>query len=108
MEGCLLEKKTDQVPWTIRQTFLGILITLVPLILLDIGLNSLGGRSTPIRPLKPQVDFTAALITLIFSSLIEGAFLIAPLYFANRAFRSMAAHTKAAFQALGFRGFRTG
>ena len=47
-------------------------------------------------------------MTFVFSLIIEGAFLIAPLYFANAAYRSIRPHTRLALRALGFRGYRIG
>lgn len=114
MEGHLvekhsdLEKQPDEAPWTIQQTFLGIFVTLVPLILFSVGLNSLGGKPTHTTPLPPMVDLVNAFVTFIFSSLIEGVFLIAALYFGNRPLRSIPGHLRLTLQALGFRSFRAG
>jgi len=105
----LVEKQSDEAPWTIQQTFLGIVLTLVPWILLVVGLNSLGGTSSPRKtPLPPQADLVGAIVTFIFSFVIEAAFLIAPLYFANRAFRSTPSYGRLALRALGFRDFHGG
>lgn len=118
MERNLLEPETDKqpetnipadiAPWTTQQTFLGTLITLIPWIALSLLLSSLNGAATVTKPLSPQADLTGAIITIIFSTLIEGAFLIAPVYFANAAFRSITPHARLAIQALGFRHFRVG
>lgn len=97
---------TDKAPWTIRQTFMGIFLTLFPWILLALLLNSLGGgKAAGSGTLSPQRDLIAAIITLVFSSIIEGAFLIAPFYYANAAFRGITPHAKLALRALGFRKF---
>ncbi len=105
-------EKQPEVPWTIKQTFASILATLVPWILLSAGLSSLSGtKSALTKPLSPQADLVAAVITFVFSFIVEGSLLIAPLYIANRAFRIMASHMRLALQALGFRsprGFRSG
>ena len=96
----------DIAPWTIRQTFMGIFLTLFPWILFALLLNSLGGgKAASSGPLSPQRDLIAAIITLVFSSVIEGAFLIAPFYYANAAFRGVTPHAKLALRALGFRKF---
>jgi len=119
MENNLLEPETDPkqpvtaiptdiAPWTTQQTFLGTLITLVPWIVLTLKLSSLNGSVAVTKPLSPQADLTAAIVTIIFSTLIEGAFLIAPFYFANAAFRSITPHARQALQALGFRHYRSG
>lgn len=101
----MVEQRFDEVPWTIQQTFLGIALTLVPWIALALVLASLSGGTTS-KPLPPQVDLINAIITFIFSSLIEGAFLIAPLYFAVHAYRSSPHKWRLGFEALGYRGFR--
>src|SRR5215471_4798768 len=108
-EGHLIEKHSDETPWTIQQTFMGILATLIPWIALSAGLNSLGGgKSTPSRPLSPHADLVAAVITFVFSCIVEGALLIASLYIANRTLRSMPSRGRRALQALGFRSFGGG
>lgn len=100
---------TDQAPWTIRQTFMGVFLTLVPWIILALLLSSLGGGNTSSSAaLSPQQDLIAAIIALIFSSVIEGAFLIAPLYYANAVFRGISQHAKLSLRALGFRKFSVG
>jgi len=105
----LIEQQSDEVPWTIQQTFIGMLATLAPWIILSAGLNSLGGsKSAPSRPLSPHADLVAALITFAFSCIVEGALLIAPFYIAHKTLRSTPAHGRDVLQALGFRGFRGG
>ncbi len=106
----MIEKQSDETPWTIQQTLLGIIVTIVPWLLFAIVLNSLNRGSTQNlhTVLPPRVDFVSALFTLIFSSLVEGAFLIGPLYFAYRAFRFVSGRARLAWQALGFRNFRAG
>lgn len=96
----------DKAPWTIQQTFMGVFLTLFPWIAFALLLNSLGGgKAASSGTLSPQRDLIAAIITLIFSSVIEGAFLIAPFYYANAAFRGIPHHAKLALRALGFRKF---
>ncbi len=103
----MIEQKFDEVPWNIRQTFLGIALTLVPWIALALVLASLNGSAaSSSKPLPPRLDLINAIIVFILSSLIEGAFLIAPLYFAVRAYRSSPHRWKLAIEALGYRGFR--
>jgi membrane protease YdiL (CAAX protease family) len=105
----LIEQQRDEAPWTIRQTFHGLLLTLVPWIVLSIGLNTVnGGNSSTGRHLSFEQDLITAIILLVFSALIEGAFLIAPFYYANKAFRQSTQCLRLAFQALGFRGFQFG
>ena len=109
----MIEQQSDQAPWTIQQTFLGIFVTLVPWVVFAIGLNSFGGeRPARTTRLPPQADLTNAIIIFFIASLIEAAFLIAPLYFANRAYRTFLANPfyrpPSAWRALGFKGFPIG
>src|SRR6266516_2338674 len=77
-EDSLVESKSNAVPWTIQQTWYGIILTLIPWAILAVGLSQLGQSK---------------------------AFLIAPLYIANKAFRSIIPHFRLALRALGFRDF---
>src|SRR5579859_446185 len=104
MERPLGERKTAEVPWTIQQTFIAIILTLVPWIVIVVSLGG-GNTSAPTR-LTPRLDLINAIVTFFLSSLIEGAFLIAPLYFANRAFHAITPHARLAWQSLGFKEFR--
>ncbi len=98
----------DSAPWTTQQTFFGTLITLIPWIILTLILSTLNGSVNVTQPLSTQADLTGAIVTIIFSTLIEGAFLIAPFYYANAAYRSITPHLRLALKALGFRRFRPG
>jgi CAAX protease family protein len=98
----------DIAPWTTQQTFFGTLITLIPWIILTLLLSYLNGSVKVTAPVSAQADLTGAIVTLIFSALIEGAFLIAPFYYANAAYRSITPHLRLALHALGFRRFRLG
>jgi len=105
----LIEKNVEEVPWTTSQTALGLVATLVPWILFILATNSITGtRTTSNAPLLPATDATNAIIIFLLSSVIEGAFLIAPFYFAHQAFRSLPSHWRRAWQALGFRKFNAG
>jgi membrane protease YdiL (CAAX protease family) len=104
----LPEKKVEQVPWTLRQTFLGILLTLVPWIALALGVASLNRHAGRTTALPPQVDLANAVIVFILSSLVEGAFLIAPVSIAVRAFRGLRQKFRLAWRALGLRRFSVG
>ena len=118
MENRLLEQEadnkpikdsaTDTAPWTIRQTFLGLLLTLLPWIALTLLLTSLSGKASITKPLSPRADLIGAIVTIVFSVIIEGAFLIAPFYFANAAFPSIRPHARLALDALGFRRYPIG
>jgi uncharacterized protein len=105
LEEFLVEQHFDNVPWTIRQTALGIVLTLVPWILLALGLTFLGSQTPHTARLSPQLDAINAIITFIISTIIEGAFIIAPLYIAIHTFRSSPSRWKLGLQALGFKSF---
>jgi CAAX protease family protein len=118
MESYLLEQEADKqpetntpadiAPWTTQQTFLGTLITLIPWMVLTLILTSLNGSASITTPLSLQADLIGAIVTILFSAIIEGAFLIAPFYFANAAFRSIKPHALLALQSLGFRRYSIG
>jgi CAAX protease family protein len=106
-EDQLAGRQIDQVPWTIQQTIIGTVCTLVPWLFFVFALSGNAGSATHIRPLTPQKDLLNALLTFIISSLIEAAFLIAPLYYANRAARAITTHLGRARRAVDFLGFRS-
>jgi membrane protease YdiL (CAAX protease family) len=105
-EDLFAERKLDQVPWTFQQTIIGTVFTLVPWLFFVFGLTGTSNNATHIQPLTPQKDLLIALLTCILSSLIEAAFLVAPLYYANRAARATSLQRGTMRQALGFLGFR--
>jgi membrane protease YdiL (CAAX protease family) len=104
----LLEQEREEIPWTIQQTFLGILLTLVPWIVLSFAFSATNVGTPITKPLPVQADFTNAVITLLFSAIIEGAFLVAPFYFAHHPLRSSPHSWQQAWSALGFRKFKVG
>lgn len=98
----------EVVPWTIRQTILGTVLTLIPWILITFYLISQGAKTASTVRLSPQKDLADSIFVLIFSSLIEGAFIIAPVYFAYQTTRvtpSYAYKRQFGLGALGLRGF---
>ena len=101
----MVEHKPDEVPWTIQQTLYGILLTLVPWFIVVSLLNGGKTPTTPSTVLPLGTDITNAIVTFIVSSIIEGAFIIAPLYFANRLTHSLTPHLRLAWRALGFKEF---
>ncbi|QBD83062.1 CPBP family intramembrane metalloprotease [Ktedonosporobacter rubrisoli] len=101
----MLGQKFEKVPWTIQQTFLGILFTLVPWIVLALLLSSFKGQSTHIARLPFQVDLLNAFVIFFFSVLVEAAFLIAPLYFARRAVHAQEEPHQSVADVLGLRAF---
>lgn len=118
MESHLLEQEadkkpvmtppTDAAPWTLQQTLLGVFLTLLPWIALTLILSSISGSASITTPLPFRADLIGAIVTIVFSAIIEGAFLVAPIYFANAAFRSITPHARLALQSLGFHSFRVG
>jgi uncharacterized protein len=102
----LIEHSVDNVPWTLQQTLFGIVLTLVPWVAFVLGLDSLNAKAPPITTaLTQQQDVIDAIIQFFFSSAIEAAFLIAPIYIAMHAFRLAKPRLQPALQALGFRSF---
>lgn len=101
----LLKRQFDQVPWTIWQTFSGILWTLVPYIVFTLfSTFSSPPAQHPAKlvPLAPQLDLLYAIAFFIYAIIAEGVFLLAPLYFAKR---STSGNRQSILQALGFRRF---
>ncbi|MEO8971817.1 MAG: type II CAAX endopeptidase family protein [Ktedonobacteraceae bacterium] len=101
----MVKQHIDEVPWTVRQTAYGIVLTLVPWILLALGLTLLGNSAPRTAPLSPQLDGINAIVTFFISAIIEGAFVVAPLYIAIHTYRSSPSRWKLGLQALGFREF---
>ena len=93
----------NKAPWTLRQTLTGILLTMVPWMALAIALANIGSTPKSSAPLSFNLDLSAAIITIIISAMIEGAFLVAPFYYANKAFSEMKPRARRVFNALGFR-----
>jgi len=82
----VVKEKEDpnRVPWTIQQTFHGVLLTLIPWIGFNLLLLGAGDNQTLTRPLSFDADLGAAVLQIIFTALVEGAFLIVPFYYANK------------------------
>lgn len=70
------------VPWSLRQTILGVLITLVPWLALSIGSVALTRSTTATShaPVSRQLDIVMGVAVFIISVLLEAIFLIAPLF----------------------------
>lgn len=90
------------VPWTFRQTLSGIAVTVLPLMALLIASQLLPQGAA--RTLSPGEDRAAAVAVAVSSTLVEGLFLIAPLYFAIRR-RPHGTSPWTGLRALGLRGF---
>jgi membrane protease YdiL (CAAX protease family) len=92
------------VPWTFAQTLIGTAITLVPWVLLIVVAQVLAPPSaTPVQPLPRTVDAATAVVTFIFTAVVEAAFLLAPAFFAMLR-RAPGVSVRDGLRALGFRG----
>lgn len=107
--GAEAARSPNWVPWTAQQTFRAVILTLIPWIGFNLLLATMGGNTPVNKPLSFSDDLAGAIITFIFTALIEGAFLLAPLYFARKAVQyaqeAMQASMRAVFRALGLRRF---
>lgn len=104
------EIERDHVPWTLQQTIVGALLTIIPWIAfsLMLSISKAPNTRTHSAHLTFTVDLITAIVTFVISGLTEGLFLIAPFYTAIRVFRSLPSRFRLALQALGFRSFRVG
>ena len=105
----IADRNPNRVPWTAPQTFRAVLLTLIPWVALNLFLNSLGGTTPANQPLTMAEDFTGAIVAFIFTALIEGAFLLAPIYYARIAIQvvreAIPAGIRVISEALGLRRF---
>ncbi len=69
------------VPWTLRQTIVGILLTLVPWLIFSLGTTALTGSTTTTSQtvISRQQDIIMGVAVFIISALLEAIFLVAPL-----------------------------
>ncbi len=80
----LEQPQPKRVAWTTRDAIIGTLLTLVPLIALNLYGGASSSSTASTKPLSPQQDLTLAIATFILTSVLEGAFLIAPFVYARR------------------------
>ena len=76
-----------KVPWTLAQTLVGTAATVVPwllIVVLSQVETSPSGSAGRGQRLAPAVDIVSGIIFLLFTALVEGAFLIAPLLISIR------------------------
>jgi membrane protease YdiL (CAAX protease family) len=95
------------VPWTARQTWIGVALTLGPVLLLDVVALVLSARtpnSAQLRPLSPLQDAIGGVFAFGVTAILEATFLVAPLIFALRT-RPAGSGVVEALRALGFRRF---
>lgn len=95
--------RVGRVPWTLRQTVLGTAITTVPWIVFIFATELLSsGSSTALKPVPRLLDVIAGLIAFVFTGVVEGVFLLAPLYHAVWR-RTPGTTARDGLRALGFR-----
>ncbi|HEY4386405.1 MAG TPA: CPBP family intramembrane glutamic endopeptidase [Ktedonobacteraceae bacterium] len=104
LERPTLQTSVEEVPWTLQQTFLVILITFILRIIFSLALSG-GSNPQTIPTLSPSMDAANALVTFILTILLQSIFLIGPLYFASRPFRESTHRAKETLRVLGFRRF---
>ncbi|MGO8949845.1 MAG: type II CAAX prenyl endopeptidase Rce1 family protein [Ktedonobacterales bacterium] len=100
--------QVGKVPWTFAQTLLGTAVTIVPWLVLVVLSQAVTVTTTsPHRNgrLAPAVDVLGGISFLVFTALVEGAFLLAPLIIAMRT-RAPGTSRLAALRALGLRATR--
>jgi membrane protease YdiL (CAAX protease family) len=103
----------DQPTWSFRDTMVGVLLTLVPwLVIAWSSALASSSQQAPTKPLTRTSDVINAILTFILQSVLEGVFLIAPLWFAVFKPRRVARARglpepgiRSGLAALGFRAF---
>lgn len=70
------------VPWTFRQTIRGVLATLLPWVLFAVMGQLSSNNTAPTHPLPRGKDLAQGVSFFIFTAILEGAFVIAPLLYA--------------------------
>ena len=98
--------QVGKVPWTFRQTLLGAGATIVPwlLVVLLSQVETPNGNGSGHR-LAPAEDILGGIVFLLFTALVEGAFLLAPLIISIRN-RTPETSRSGALGALGLRRTR--
>jgi uncharacterized protein len=100
--------QVGKVPWTFGQTLLGAGVTIIPWLLLVAVAQVAQGTSSSAsstRKLAPAVDIISGIIFLLFTAVVEGAFLLAPLIISIRS-RAPGTRWSGALRALGLRSTR--
>ena len=69
------------VPWTLAQTLLGTAIMLVPWVAVQLSSKATTAASSPGKPVSFAADLLGGIIALVFSAIVEGAFLLVPAYY---------------------------
>ncbi len=102
--------KLNKVAWSVQLTFRGVLFTLIPWIGFNLLLNATGNNTGPNKPISFSTDLGGALVAIVFTALVEGIFLLAPYYYANKTLVQESLHegetrVHAVFRSLGLRRF---
>ncbi len=107
MENPEQKSTFEHVPWTLQQTFLGILLTLIPWAIFSFAI-SLSNSSTAAHPksISFQQDLIGAIVVLFVAIVGEGFFVLAPLYFARKGRQISSDSHRSLLDVLGFRSFR--
>jgi CAAX protease family protein len=72
-------------PWTLRQTAVGLILTMVPWLVISLGAVAISSPSAPrAAPVPRALDIVTGITIFLLGGLLEAAFLIAPLYTARR------------------------
>jgi len=105
----LLDQQREAVPWTLPQTIIGLVLSLVPRFLISAGLASLSGSgNTPsTHPLSPTVDLTNAIVLFVLNAIVQATFLIGPFFIARYVLQHLPSvpSVRAILHVLSFRSF---
>ena len=97
--------RTGKVPWTLKQTLIGAALTIVPWLVIVLGAqlasSGAGASSTRAGRLPVAADLIGGIVALSVTVIVEGAFLIAPLWVAL-AQRPRGTTARDGMRALGF------
>jgi uncharacterized protein len=94
--------RVGRPPWTLGQTLLGAGLTVVPWLVIIVGAQLVSPSATLTKPVPTAVDAVSAVIVFVFSAIVEGAFLLAPLIIAVWR-RPPGTTARDGFRALGFK-----
>jgi len=110
VEHILLDQKREEVPWTLSQTILGLVLSLVPRVLISLALASLGGssKSPTTHPLTLSADLTNAVVLFVLNAIVQATFLIGPFYIARYILQhlNIAPRVRSILRLLSFRSFK--
>lgn len=90
------------VPWTFAQTIRGALATLLPWVAFTVVGQLSSTSTTPAQPLPHGKDLAQGVSFFLFTAILEGAFVIAPFYYALSR-RAPGVSVRNGLRGLGFR-----